>query len=200
MNRDSVVTNGCSGHCCENFNFPFTPKDYEENVKASQRGAKSFVSEFGFILETAETIDLLKIQEMLIFLGMSEVNGNGGDNYTESLKRLLISQERWKGSFKESLSEKDLKFIYEKYYMIIEDEIVKCPHYTCKHFDSDNRICNIYDDRPMMCRKYDSGDCKYKGCNGCIVAEKELKLKLEALYDSNNELEKLSNALHRTSN
>lgn len=39
------------------------------------------------------------------------------------------------------------------------------PHYTCKHFDTETRLCNDYENRPDMCRLYPSynpGDpCKH---------------------------------------
>jgi len=42
-------------------------------------------------------------------------------------------------------------------------------HYTCKHFDSETKLCTIYDIRPQMCRDYpennkcDNPKCEWKG-------------------------------------
>ncbi len=38
-------------------------------------------------------------------------------------------------------------------------------YYRCKHFDSKERLCTIYEHRPVMCREYPYGDpCNYTSC------------------------------------
>lgn len=38
-------------------------------------------------------------------------------------------------------------------------------HYRCKNFDTEKRICKIYEDRPQMCRNFPhSSKCQYKKC------------------------------------
>lgn len=38
-------------------------------------------------------------------------------------------------------------------------------HYTCKHFDKKTKLCTIYDERPLMCRRFPNGEpCPYPGC------------------------------------
>ncbi len=38
-------------------------------------------------------------------------------------------------------------------------------YYRCKHFDSKERICTIYEHRPVMCREYPNGrPCNYASC------------------------------------
>lgn len=38
-------------------------------------------------------------------------------------------------------------------------------HYTCKHFDSKEARCTIYEHRPLMCKNYPNGHaCLFKGC------------------------------------
>lgn len=38
-------------------------------------------------------------------------------------------------------------------------------HYTCKHFDAENKLCKNYENRPSMCRSFPSNDtCHYRGC------------------------------------
>lgn len=36
--------------------------------------------------------------------------------------------------------------------------------YTCQHFDIEERICKIYDQRPGLCRRYPDVECHYEGC------------------------------------
>lgn len=37
--------------------------------------------------------------------------------------------------------------------------------YRCKHFDEKEKICTIYEMRPVMCRSYPNGrPCNYSGC------------------------------------
>ncbi len=39
------------------------------------------------------------------------------------------------------------------------------PVYSCKHFDSKEKLCTIYDQRPRMCSSYPDGkQCKFRGC------------------------------------
>lgn len=50
-------------------------------------------------------------------------------------------------------------------------------YYTCKHYDQDTSNCQIYDERPHMCRAYPYEEegapgCRYTGCTmkgGCGV-------------------------------
>lgn len=51
----------------------------------------------------------------------------------------------------------------------LEDE-VESHWYTCKHFDTETRLCKDYEERPDMCRNH--GDIQ-----GCIFDKCQLKLK-----------------------
>ena len=37
------------------------------------------------------------------------------------------------------------------------------PHFACRHWDEETRLCTIYDQRPWMCRTYPSVKCGH-GC------------------------------------
>ena len=37
--------------------------------------------------------------------------------------------------------------------------------YTCRHWDTDTRLCTQYDNRPWLCRAYPyTQDCQHEGC------------------------------------
>lgn len=63
-------------------------------------------------------------------------------------------------------------------------------HYTCKHFNTENRKCSIYDIRPAMCRSYPDGKacrnpkCKWK--KQIALRKKEDKLKVKQERSINN--------------
>ena len=39
------------------------------------------------------------------------------------------------------------------------------PLYTCRHWDTETRLCGAYDQRPALCRDYPYGvECQHEGC------------------------------------
>jgi Fe-S-cluster containining protein len=39
------------------------------------------------------------------------------------------------------------------------------PLYTCRHWDTETRLCTVYDQRPWLCRDYPyTGACQHTGC------------------------------------
>jgi len=40
------------------------------------------------------------------------------------------------------------------------------PLYTCRHWDTDTRLCSVYDQRPSLCADFPYGEsCHHKGCD-----------------------------------
>lgn len=59
-----IETERCSGHCCERFNLPYSPEEFEQKLKAHQSGRISLQ-------------DIEIIQPMLVYLGMSDIYCTG---------------------------------------------------------------------------------------------------------------------------
>lgn len=73
-----IETQRCSGHCCERFNLPYSPEEFERKLKEHQSGRINLK-------------DIEIIQPMLVYLGVSDVycNGekmNGGETHFYTCK------------------------------------------------------------------------------------------------------------------
>ncbi len=86
--------------------------------------------------------DLPKVLGMLIPLGQTDT-----DPQTKTKFNLInTSQEN-----------------IEKYWVKRADGTIVANIYTCKHFDTEKRICNNYENRPHMCKRFGQ-TCGYEGC------------------------------------
>src|SRR5690554_6409736 len=87
-----------------------------------------------------------------------------------------------------------VEFLYSDYQAVhkpIKGELVSTDkiqyHYSCKHFDKENKICTIYEDRPLMCRDFNGEKpwqkCTYSGCTCKFEDDIELKKTLEKVEE-----------------
>lgn len=116
-----MVTNGCTGECCEHFTMQYTPEQRAKSIEAENDG----LTEFEFTDDT--------------------------------------------GTYMRGLLKDEFQT-----YQYIQDMIIERPvredglrTYTCRHFDTELRICKQYDQRPGLCRHFpteDIGPCIYEGC------------------------------------
>lgn len=152
MSINKIVINGCNGSCCKQFTMHYTIDDLKLMLKALDEGKSTFIGREGMSFNCHKNShkDLPKLINMLIPLGKTYINPNGGEN---------INDENINNEWIEALKKRG---IYEK--MLDENGKLYFLIYTCKHFDKENQICTIYNDRPNMCRNFGEG-CKYKGCN-----------------------------------
>jgi Fe-S-cluster containining protein len=168
MSRN-CVTNGCSGHCCEDFNFKFSIEELDVMIQGFKDNKESVQLRDNLFFEIKETTldEIQKIRDMIIPLGLSDIDPQRGTTYNS----------RWlsKGWNREDItSEKVVANNSVMKWFIIENNTISTYHYTCKHFDKKKRICTNYEQRPNMCRVYGEG-CQYKGCKFTEIAAKEVK-------------------------
>jgi len=111
--------------------------------------------------------DVLKIKDMLIPLDLSEIDPKDGKNLKEEIFRDQLD----KMNDFSLLTEHDAIWIKNRGY-IIKDNNIFCSVFTCKNFDTVERNCKIYEERPMMCRTYHcTSENKYKQCTLQPLAE-----------------------------
>lgn len=161
LERKQVI-NGCNGKCCEAFTLAGTIDDLkrcqEEVEKQKQRGYKpqSLIAESGYVLGyVTEENEFDKLLDMLIPLGQQEMNPQ---------KEITFAEEM--GYDKEDVEHTaELVLKNSKGHVQINKEGKLVSNiYTCRHFDKENKVCNNYENRPLLCRAFGEG-CKYKGCN-----------------------------------
>lgn len=153
MSRCSLVTNGCSGKCCEAVFFPYTIEELKR-IKAARESQTPWIDEQG-IEHTGYPTDKLVshdyLIDMLIPLGWQTIDPETGKTYRERLV-----ERGWK---EEDLTAENL----ESGLRLNADGAIEGYIVTCKHFDTEKRICKDYENRPGLCRNYGAA-CKYSGC------------------------------------
>ena len=110
MERNNVVTNGCSGNCCEAFTFAYTVEDLKRNREALARGEFEFTNEQGFTKRVTTDNSIDTVIDMLIFKELTETDPQTGDNLTQQTIDFLTTKGLWEGSF-ETLNEKGKKIV-----------------------------------------------------------------------------------------
>ena len=86
--------------------------------------------------------DLPKVIEMIIPLGQTDIC------------------PQFKKPFKELANNKE----WVNHFPIKKDDGTLMNNiYTCKHFDKENKVCNNYENRPNMCKRF-GNSCAYEGC------------------------------------
>jgi Fe-S-cluster containining protein len=168
MSNCSVVTNGCNGKCCEAVFFPYTVEEIKR-IKQAKESETSWTDDKGRehvnIYPKDSLVSYDYLIDMIIPLGYSIKDPETGRTFRQCEEE----SGKWEGQeiTDEKLSHgKRLRSDGE-----IEGYII-----TCKHFDTENRICNDYENRPGLCRKFGE-TCKYEGCK---CASKMLNEKGEA--------------------
>lgn len=131
-----IKGNGCNGNCCEKFNLCVSIEEIDEMIlKISKQE--------DFIDKELEIENLTYIKDMLIPLGEVEICPQTEVSIKSEEFSLLDNRSKqfWK----------------------LKDNKVVTKIYTCKHFNKETRLCNNYESRPSLCRKFGE-NCSYKGC------------------------------------
>lgn len=158
---DQIVKNGCNGKCCEKFTLPFSFEELERMILANTNSELAYVRDNGDRGSVYNRPDILQIRDMLIPLGKTEIDPQISHSLVseriayqlsvpEGEPILLKDYNKLSSNWKEWLRLIDGKIYYNVF--------------TCKNFDTEKRICNIYDTRPKMCKSFGHG-CKYEGCS-----------------------------------
>ena len=153
---DRLVTNGCSGKCCENFSFPYTLDELSNMYIAYKEGKTHWINRHGDIGNFSSDQDMQEmpyILDMLISLGFSEIN-DIGESYNST----------WEGDEEITRTELKKRKPNGANRYTIENGVLKVQHFTCKHFDKEKRICTAYEKRPGFCKRYGEF-CAHKCCN-----------------------------------
>lgn len=170
-NRNEIVTNGCSGACCECFTLPVTIKDMQK-MKAKLQARIDFpdedssyervLCEDGIRREPNEKNEIDKLLDMLIPLGDTTISPQDGislnEVYHKAIEDGIVDLEKLARSTNDHFQ--------------VNNNIITAHIFTCKYFDKENKLCTNYDNRPHLCKKYGSA-CSYKGCEYPAKAQKD---------------------------
>lgn len=176
--REEIVTNGCSGGCCQEFTLPVTigdlklmkdeydKKDVDENYEI-----KSVICHNGVSMKVADREEVEKLLEMLIPLGQTQNNPQDG----LPLSHHCFGHWKKEDATVDKMRESQLR--NRSGVTIHDDGKVTVNIYTCKHFDIVQKICTNYEKRPNLCKKF-GYKCQYKGCE---FTSKLVKIGSEAI-------------------
>ncbi len=153
---EKKVVNGCNGSCCTEFTFPYMPEELNEMIQAQDQ-EKEYKGKF----ITYPKTEMEKIRDMLIFLHETDICPQEKRTF-----KSIIQLEGIENLTNELVKEKAKSGDFYK----VKDNNILAKVFTCKHFDKVNKICNDYENRPDMCKRF-GGTCKYEGC--CFVENKE---------------------------
>lgn len=173
----SPVINGCAGKCCERFTMPFSLEELKRNNEAVTRGDSEFLSDSGIMKRALNDNTRDMVLDMLIPLGYEIYDPQTPFvTFVEAAKWALCipdDEPLTKADFQRAKRYTGGDLEWERF---CEDGEMRIHHYTCKHFDTEKRICNTYETRPNMCHHFGRG-CHYEGCGFTallqIEAEKE---------------------------
>jgi Fe-S-cluster containining protein len=182
--REQIVKNGCSGGCCTKFTLPVTLDDLvkmkleiirvednrrrdnidipgnEHNTKPAHFAIPGVYSDYeyqkikcdnGYERHPVAEDELDKLLFMLIPLGQSDT-----DPQTE---KKLNEQLQYNP---EVHTAEDVVTRSRGHNQLIGDTVFT-NIFTCKHFDTVNRICGNYENRPGLCERF-GHSCTYQGC------------------------------------
>lgn len=177
LNRSEIVTNGCPGHCCAAFHLPFTPEEFDrlraavmakkrniekaenfgnsldnvnQDLEISNIESEYWIDRNGHVRGILNPLDIEFILDMIIFLRYDPISIQDGKDMTEEFKRLNPNKEPYDGVANGHL---------------LKDGKLHGIYYTCKHYDKENKLCTVYDQRPQLCRHHGVGNkCEYQGC------------------------------------
>jgi Fe-S-cluster containining protein len=141
-------SNGCSGKCCEAVTFPFSPEEFFNMKDQIDLGEIMFTDRFGKVREIPSKADIHFITDMLIPLERSKTSPATGEYIIDQFRQDHPDTEPYPGCQGGCDLENGELYAYV---------------YTCKHFDKENKICTVYEQRPHVCRSYGYG-CQYNGC------------------------------------
>lgn len=169
MCREEIVINGCIGKCCEKFTLPLSLEDIQKMKDAYTNGFRSSVPLYTQKVEQKKIVcwngverwpapeqELDKLLDMLIPLGITNIDPA---REVPILELYGNSMNEEKTGFKESWIYDSLRPQFK-----IENGDLFTHTFTCRHFDTIERICTNYESRPNLCRSYGRG-CKYSNCS-----------------------------------
>lgn len=168
INREEIVRNGCIGGCCAAFTLPVSMFDLKEMLRAMDRGENSIVCENGYKRHFLPRTQIEYIIDMLIPLGMSDIDPATKKPLSETYKAAIQED----GTIMHDIVERT------NGHVTMVGHKPFCQVYTCRHFDTENKICTAYESRPQFCKMYGRG-CHYIGCNFDTVFEADFKKRVE---------------------
>jgi Fe-S-cluster containining protein len=169
-------TNGCTGNCCTKFFLPFSYEEFQEMEKRETEGHRTFIDRNGKERIIPCIYEIAYIADMLIPLGLSNISVETGERHIDIIKK-------WPGWENVELTE-NTELDKGRFY---KDGEVWANYFTCKHFNTEKKICNAYNQRPYLCRSFGNADpaCRYKGCG--IVADPIVQLECQKYDRERNE-------------
>lgn len=165
----NCVTNGCTGSCCEKFTLPVTIADlqkmkaeyervknfrlYNPNQISSETELRKIMCENGFERFPTGEIEIDKLLEMLIPLGVTNID-------PQHQQDIATYKE-----FDPVKHTADMVLDKTRGHNFIspDGKQILTNIFTCKHFDTTARICTNYENRPTLCKSF-GDECAYKGC------------------------------------
>lgn len=148
-NRDKIVVNGCSGGCCEAFTLPVHIEDLQANDTAIKEGKRTFVDTQGRSRTVINDNTRETVLDMLIHKYDTTVDPQFKD--PDHLEK------RFGHLTDDQLFDETYGFCFRK------DGKIHVRVFTCKHFDTENKVCTNYENRPHLCRQFGT-KCSYEGC------------------------------------
>lgn len=156
----NCVTNGCSGACCEAVYFPYTIDQLRRMGIAHREGKKMWTNADG-VERKIKHDDIAThdaIADMLIPLGWWAIDPETGKAWLQ----------KW---LEDGRSESEhIDYINGSPAFRFNEGHAEGYIVTCKHFDKEKRICNNYENRPGLCKRFGPA-CRYAGCNYAKIAE-----------------------------
>lgn len=175
MNRTEIVTNGCSGGCCECFTLPLSIEDIDKMLDAyTHNESIGYDVEKHYRWEDRDKFpdrierikryngleiglppkkELLKLKDMLIPLGETDICPQEKTSWTEKYQKDIESK----------LCEINTYKLSGHYNITFDNFKITAKIFTCKHFDTVNKICGNYENRPQLCKDFGK-HCKYENC------------------------------------
>lgn len=183
-NRSEIVTNGCSGACCEKFTLPVSLNDLQKmknewnrvdanRAALSEEQKQKVISDYENSGGAVRPIEYFP--QKVTFDNGYVFNTIPEDELNKLIDMLIfLGESEIDPQYEISLAEKyeydpakhSPEFVVERSqgHNQVKDGKLITLTYTCKYFDKENRICSNYENRPLLCRNFGS-HCNYKGCN-----------------------------------
>lgn len=183
-NRSEIVTNGCSGACCEKFTLPVTMNDLhamkaewnrvngnrakltpEEKEKVisdyhNSAGAHADPKYFTGRITCSNGYERLCLPEDELDKLLDMLIPLGESEIDPQLN--ISIAEQWKCSNPSIYKPEDVLNHTKGFTQMKDGKLINLV-YTCKYFDKENRICTNYENRPWLCQNFGSR-CAYTGC------------------------------------
>lgn len=161
MERSEIVTNGCTGDCCARFELRYSLDCLKLMQEALKNKKTVFIDSYGVERRVQNDNDLDYIVDMIIPLGLSNIQPQKGIRYNQTPSVIQFNNEELK---------------QRGYVKDIETGEISAHVYTCKHFDKESKVCKEYASRPRMCSSYCVEDCSYNSCAESLMSRIEASI------------------------